>query len=54
MHSDQPQVRPHKNKHVAERMEGVVGKLMIVAIAVLAIAMIYGIVTADSTPSWMR
>lgn len=54
MHSDQPEVRPHKNKHVAERMEGLLGKLMVAAIVVLAIGMIYAIVTADSTPSWMR
>ncbi|HEX3367191.1 hypothetical protein [Phenylobacterium sp.] len=55
MHSDQPEVRPHKNKHVAERFEGLLGKLMVAAIVVLAIGMIYAIATGgDSTPSWMR
>ena len=42
MHSDHPEVRPHKNKHVAERFEGMLGTLMVVAIVVLAIASIIG------------
>ena len=54
MHSDQQEVRPHKNKHVAERFEGLLGTLMVVAIVLLAIGMVYGIATADSTPSWMH
>jgi hypothetical protein len=54
MHSDQPEVRPHKNKHVAERFEGLLGKLMVAAIVLLAIGMVYAIATGDSTPSWMR
>ncbi len=54
MHSDQPEVRPHKNKHVAERFEGLLGKLMVAAIVVLAVGMVYAIATGDSTPSWMH
>ena len=54
MHSDHPEVRPHKNKHVAEKMEGMLGTLMIVAIVLLAIGMVYAIATGDSTPSWMH
>jgi hypothetical protein len=54
MHSDQPEVRPHKNKHVAERFEGMLGKLMVAAIVVLAIGAIYMVMTGDSTPAWMR
>jgi cell division protein FtsL len=54
MHSDHPETRPHKNKHVAERFEGLLGTLMVVAIVVLAIGMIYAIATGDPTPSWMR
>ncbi len=54
MHSDHQDVRPHRNKHIAERFEGLLGTLMIVAIVLLAIGMAYGIMTSDSTPSWMR
>jgi cell division protein FtsL len=54
MHSDHPEIRHHKNKHVAERFEGLLGTLMVVAIVVLAIGMVYAIATGDSTPSWMR
>ena len=54
MHSDHQDVRPHRNKHVAERFEGLLGTLMIVAVVVLAIGMFYAIATGDSTPSWMR
>ncbi|WP_293376489.1 hypothetical protein [Phenylobacterium sp.] len=55
MHSDNQDVRPHRNKHVAENMEGLLGKLMVAAIVVLAVFMIYAIATGgDSPPSWMR
>ena len=54
MHSDHPEVRPHKNKHAAERFEGLLGKLMVVVVALLAIGMVYMVATGDSTPSWMR
>lgn len=54
MHSDQRDVRPRKNKHLAERFEGMLGYLMIGAVVLLAIGMIYGIMTTDNTPSWMR
>lgn len=55
MSADQHGHTPHhKNRHIAERLEGMLGILMVVAIVVLAIGMIYGIATTDSTPSWMR
>jgi hypothetical protein len=54
MHSDHPEVRPHKNKHAAERFEGLLGKLMVVVVALLAIGMVYAIFTNDPTPPWMR
>jgi uncharacterized membrane protein len=54
MHSEPHDVRPHKNKHLAERFEGLIPTLMVIAIVVLAIGMIWGIVHTDSTPSWMR
>ena len=51
----QAEVHHPKNRHLAERFEGLLGKLMVVAIAVLAIGLIYGIVTTGSgTPAWMR
>ena len=55
MHSDHPELRPHRNHHTAERIQSIMGKLMLVAIAVLAVGMIYGIVTTGNvTPSWMH
>ncbi|WP_372784188.1 hypothetical protein [Phenylobacterium sp.] len=53
MHSDHPEVH-HKNKHLAERFEGLLGTMMVVAIALLVIGGVYMIMTGDSTPSWMR
>ncbi|HEY8572209.1 hypothetical protein [Phenylobacterium sp.] len=44
----------HKPRHLAERIEGLIPTIMLVAIVLLAIGLIYGIFTADSTPSWMR
>lgn len=49
-----PPVPHHKNRHLAERFEGLLGTLMVVAIVVLVVGMVYGIMTTDSTPSWMR
>jgi hypothetical protein len=54
MHSEHHDIRPHKNKHLAERFEGVIPTLMVIAIVVLAIGMIWGIMHTDATPSWMR
>jgi cell division protein FtsL len=54
MHTETGEVRHHKNRHLAERFEGMLGTLMVVALILLAIGMVYGIMTTDSTPSWMR
>jgi len=54
MHSDHHDVEHHKPKHLAEKFEGMLGYLMIAAIVLLAIGMVYGIMTTDNTPSWMR
>ena len=40
--------------HLAERFEGMLGKMMVIAIALLAIGAVYLVLTSDSTPSWMR
>ncbi|MES2341847.1 MAG: hypothetical protein V4597_09225 [Pseudomonadota bacterium] len=48
-------VHHHKNRHLYERFEGLIGVLMVAAIVVLAIGLIYGVMTTgDSTPAWMR
>ncbi|WP_310539737.1 hypothetical protein [Phenylobacterium sp.] len=48
-------VRHHKNRHLYERFEGLIGVLMVAAVVVLAIGLIYGLVTTgDSTPSYLR
>lgn len=48
-------VRHHKNRHLYERFEGLLGVLMVAAIVVLAIGLIYGVVTTgDSAPSYLR
>ena len=52
----QGDVTHHKNKHRAERFENLLGVLMVVAIAILAVGLVYGIVATggNSTPTWMR
>lgn len=45
----------HKNRHVAKRLENLIGVLMVIAIAILAIGLIYGIVsTGSSPPEYLR
>jgi hypothetical protein len=40
---------------LAEKFEGVVGIVMVAAIVLLAVGLIYGILTTgDTTPSWMK
>lgn len=52
----QTEVRTHKNKHRAEKFENLIGVFMVIAIAILAIGLIYGIVSTggSSTPSYLR
>lgn len=55
MHTEHhDEVRHHRHRTVAERLEGLVPVLMLVAIAILAVGLVYGIMTTDSTPTWMR
>ena len=45
----------HRNRQLAKRFENLIGVLMVIAIAILAIGLIYGIVnTGSSAPSYMR
>jgi cell division protein FtsL len=49
------EVRHHKPRHLAERFENLLGVLMVVAVVLLAVGLIYGMMTAGpSEPSWMR
>jgi cell division protein FtsL len=49
------EVRHHKPRHVAQKMEGMLGTAMVIAIVLLAIGLIYGIMTAgEVTPKWMQ
>jgi hypothetical protein len=54
MHVEDDGLVHHKKGHLAERLERVVPMLMLVAIVILAIGLVYGIMTTDSTPSWMK
>lgn len=46
---------PHRNRHLAERFEGMLSKAMIGVVILLAIGMVWMLMTTDtSTPSWMR
>jgi hypothetical protein len=45
----------HKDRHLAEKFERLIGVLMVIAIAGLAVGLIYGVmITGTDTPSWMR
>lgn len=57
MHTDptHEEVVHHKPRHLAERFEGFIGVVMVAAIVLLAIGLIYGVVTTgDASPKWMR
>ena len=45
----------HKDRHLAEKFERLLGVLMVIAIAGLAVGLIYGVmITGQGTPAWMR
>ena len=56
MHTEPTDHIPHhKNRHVAEKFENLLGVLMVVAIAILAVGLVWGIMgTGDAPPSWMK
>ncbi len=48
-------VHHHKNRHVAERVEGLVGVIMVIAAAILLVGLAWGLMQSGSTePTWMR
>lgn len=44
----------HRNRHLAQRFENLIGVLMVIAIAILAIGLVYGILQTGSTPSYLK
>ncbi len=45
----------HRKHNAAQRFETMIQVAMVVAVAILAIGLIYGVVsTGSGTPSWMR
>lgn len=51
----QPEVHHARPRHLAEKFEGLIGVIMVAAIVLLAIGLIYGVITTgDSTPKWMQ
>ena len=57
MHTDPAhhETHHHKPRHLAERFEGILGIVMVAAIILLAIGLIYGIMTTgDVEPKWMQ
>jgi len=43
----------HKNSHLPEKMEGVIPVLMLIAVAILAVVLIWGLMNG-STPSYLQ
>jgi len=49
------EIHHHKQRHLAEKFEGVVGIAMVVAIVILGALLIYGIMqTGNATPTYLR
>ena len=51
------EIAHHRNKDAAKRFEGYIQIAMVIAVAVLAVGLIYGLVNtggASDAPSWMR
>lgn len=44
----------HKNRHLVERFENLLGIVMVIAVVLLAVGLIYGFMHSDSTPSYLR
>ncbi len=46
-------VRPHRNRHLASRMESLIPILMLIAVAVLGIGLVWGVMNGG-TPSYLQ
>jgi hypothetical protein len=55
MHSDNHGETHHKPKHLAEKVEGLIPMLMLVAIVILGAALVWAVMSGDGgTPSYLR
>ena len=56
MHTDTHGAAPHhKPRHMAEKVEGMLGYAMVIAIVLLGIGLVYGLMTTGSgSPAWMK
>ena len=57
MHTDPThgEARHHKPRHLAEKFEGYFGVIMVVAAAILAVGLIWGLMqSGNADPIWMR
>jgi hypothetical protein len=50
----EPEVHHRKPRHLAERIERYLGVAMVVAVALLAGFLFYGLTKGSATPSWMH
>ncbi|HSV01917.1 MAG TPA: hypothetical protein VLI41_01820 [Phenylobacterium sp.] len=49
------EVHHHRKRNTALRVENMIQLLMVIAAAILAVGLIYGVVSTGSTaPAWMR
>ena len=49
------EVKHHKPRHLAEKFEGMIGMVMVAAVVLLAIGLIYGVLTTgNADPAWMK
>jgi hypothetical protein len=49
------EVRHHKPRHIAEKVEGLLGMAMVVIVAILAVGLVWGLMqSGNATPTWMR
>lgn len=53
MSSDPHEVHHHKPRHLAEKMESIIPVIMLIAIAILAVGLIYGLINGG-TPSYLK
>lgn len=49
-----PETHHRRPRHLAEKFEGYIGGVMVLAIIVLFAALLFGIANTGSTPTWMR
>jgi cell division protein FtsL len=55
MHTEPHTEVHHKPRHLAEKFEGMIGVIMVAAIVLLAVGLVYGVMTTGgSDPSWMK